>query len=200
MADAALESKRSMTVLFEKDQKRFYVDLGQMAKWWAIQGFPNCPLVGQMRLRDIGPHRKNWYLSWCAAGTERQIPKSHLSTRCPRKQAGSTLRNRGQSTTKRRLHWRTCRSRHEKSWESHTSQKVTGRRLNDQLDPENTRVFWVAKHKFGWILRRRTSTAFILFFQLVTKAQHGGVRLHGLRVGRLGIKHNWQDDKWCEKW
>ena len=32
------------------------------------------------------------------------------------------------------------------------------------------------------------------------QAQYGGVRLHGLRVGRHGTSIVWQDDKWSEQW
>ena len=62
-------------------------------------------------------------------------------------------------------------------------------------------VPWVAKHHLGWVLRGRTSTAMILFFQLVTKlhmvvlhsmmtfhhAKTRASRVQRLRIARIGV-------------
>ena len=52
--------------------------------------------------------------------------------------------------------------------------------------------------QFAETAKFRTPTTIIL--QAGHQAQHGGVRLHGLKSWQKWHPQKWQDDKWSDQW
>ena len=161
-------------------------------------GSPNSPLVGHMLgyVRCLGkmprPHRTDWYLSYNVAWTTRQISQSDLSTKCWWRLA-TTFINKA----------RVPRSKDYMSRDA----KAIATRFGNPIHPKEwtealtwstrsftARVPWVAKHKLGRALRKRTRTPNLIFlfsvvFNIWWSTQSWSSNWKGWH------QHSWQDDK-----